>query len=438
MSEEQDSAVESDHPTPVQQRGMRDAILTQCFLSLAFVSFSNSFLLVYFKALAISEVRIISYLSLDKVITGILLIPAAYLADRYGKKRLGMLGAICMAGSFAILTLAAFLPGGGVEFACFFGIAFFGVGSGLAGSSWFALLRPLVPASMRGRFFGRLRFTWTSCGLVFSGLGAWILSLDTSLTTYEVMLLVMTVALCIRLYFYRRIPELDAGVKHRTGFGNACMTILRGEGIMSFCAYSFLITLFTAGGLVLFGMVEKSVLGLSDDVVVWMGNISMIGGMVGFLIGGKLVDRFGTKPAFLLCHFAYGAVLVLFLVRGVVAGEGMMLVLIGTVHFLFGLVTACGSIALSTETLALIPQAHQSLAAAVCSTMLYLGRSLSGFLAAWVVQLKILRESWTLCGQRLSSYDAILFGYAVMVVLLVITLGLVPSVIRRSELLPRT
>jgi len=65
------------------------------------------------------------------------------------------------------------------------------------------------------------------------------------------------------------------------------------------------------------------------------------------------------------------------------------------------------------------------------------GIGLSGLLSAWALSLGVLSDSWTLWGQALSSYDAILLGYGGMVVLLVVTLGLVPSVLSKSEWMPQ-
>ena len=42
-----------------------------------------------------------------------------------------------------------------------------------------------------------------------------------------------------------------------------------------------------------------------------------LGGMLGFILGGEMVDRFGTKYVFLYCHFGFSAVLLLLLTRGV-------------------------------------------------------------------------------------------------------------------------
>jgi hypothetical protein len=69
--------------------------------------------------------------------------------------------------------------------------------------------------------------------------------------------------------------------------------------------------------------------------------------------------------------------------------------------------------------------------------LISLGQALSGLLAAAALKLGFLQPTWQVLGRSLSSYDAILLAYAVLIVLMVVTLGLVPSVIGKSQWIPR-
>ena len=80
------------------------------------------------------------------------------------------------------------------------------------------------------------------------------------------------------------------------------MKVLRIPGYLPFCAYCFLLMLFTGACPMIFSLMEKDVLGFSDDRIVLIGNLMALGGMLGFVLGGRMVDRFGTKYVFLCCH----------------------------------------------------------------------------------------------------------------------------------------
>ncbi len=92
----------------------------------------------------------------------------------------------------------------------------------------------------------------------------------------------MAAGLVIRILFYARLPELE-----HNGFSEHFVTTvvnaLRRDGFMPFCAYLFLLSLFTVGCPVLFGLVEKRELGFGDNVIVWLGTLGMVGAVIGFL-----------------------------------------------------------------------------------------------------------------------------------------------------------
>ena len=76
------------------------------------------------------------------------------------------------------------------------------------------------------------------------------------------------------------------------------------------------------------------------------------------------------------------------------------------------------------------------MAASVAETFRNGAVGLSGVLCAWILRSGMLADSWRLWGMEMSQYDTLLLGFAIMVVLLVVTLGLVPSVLRKHALFP--
>lgn len=421
----------SDAPTAEQRLGMRHAILAQCFGCLSFLAFSNSLLLVYLTALEIATSRIVTYLSLPALGEALLMLPCAYLADRYGRLRIGIAGTVGETLGFALLTVSGAFRGALAEAWVLAGVLVFAVGRGLFNSSWYALLSPLVPEAMRGQFFGRLRFSWQLCGIVFAGVCAVLLPREAPLWLHQIFIALMTLSLIAKFLFYRRIPELEKVGKIPGGFRRAMGGIVRAEGFPSFCAYVFLLALFTAGCPILFGLIEKKVLALGDNVVVTLGAALMIGSVLGYLVGGQTVDRVGTKPAFLVCHFLYGAVILAFVARAM--APGFLVLFIATLSFLFGLVRAISSIAISAELLALMPAENKALSSSTCLALQTCGGALSGVLAAWALNLGMLSPRWQARGVEMTAYDSVLIACGTMIVLLVVTLGLVPSVLRKER-----
>ena len=143
-----------------------------------------------------------------------------------------------------------------------------------------------------------------------------------------------------------------------------------------------------------------------------------------------MVDKLGTKYVFMFCHLGFGAILILFLLRSLFPGE--IIVSVGILTLLFGLVQAASGIAMTSETLVLIPQENKSLATGLWFTLYSGGAGLSGFLSSKVLELSLINPEWSLFGLQMSSYDGLLLMFGTMVLLMTVTLGLIPSVIKKA------
>jgi MFS family permease len=186
-----------------------------------------------------------------------------------------------------------------------------------------------------------------------------------------------------------------------------------------------------------------------------MGFMLMLGAIVGFRTGGWAVDRYGTRSVFIICHLAFGLAFMLFLLREWLAppipatmSSFMMRTLgfpleplplwLGVVHFVYGGIMSASGIAVTTEMFGIIPRENKAFASGICTSLLRLSLALSGMLSAWVLDAGLLVAEWRLAGLSLSAYDSLLLFCGIMVVLLVVTLGLVPSVMGKHEWFPGT
>ncbi|MCW8132053.1 MAG: MFS transporter [Planctomycetota bacterium] len=421
--------------TPLQRRGIRASIWGQVFGCLGYLSFSNQTMFLYLAKQEFTSATIVILIALPGIVQALSLIPCSFIADRRGKKAMGMWGCAVMAGGFTAVTCAGFVQPPYSWAAIAAGIVAYGLGQAMFSASWFALLSPLVPVEIRGRYFGTMRLSWQIAGIVFGLAASSFLAKDSPMLTYQIIFGIVTAGMFVRVALYGYIPELEAAKPSGRGLLASVVEIVRVNGYASFCCYVFLITLVTFGGPSLFALVEKDYLHFGDNTIGWMGNLYMIGSMFGFVAGGWMVDRLGTKPVFLICHFTYGLVLFLFLIRHLspVPAE----IYLGALNGVYGLVWAASTIAVSTEMLALIPPENKSLSTGLCQTLLMAGQALAGALSAGAINLGLFRVGWKFLGGVMSDYDAQLLLNATLVVILVVALGLVPSVVRKAEWVPK-
>jgi hypothetical protein len=296
--------------------------------------------------------------------------------------------------------------------------------------NWFALLHPIIPEKIRGRFFGRLRLTWQTIGVVLTLFFVYILEQFPSLGMYQSILATISIFMAVRIIFYQQIPELEKPVPAKESFLKTLMNVITIPDYISFCSYCFLLTFFTAACPQIFNLIEKDVLGFSKTEIVFIGNFLIIGALIGFVLGGRMVDKFGTKYVFMFCHFGFGAIIILFLLRDLFPGE--VIVFLGILTLLFGLVQAASGIAMTSETLVLIPQENKSLVTGLWFTLYSAGAGLSGILSSKALELNLINPEWSMLGLQMSSYDGLLLMFGTMVLLMTVTLGLIPSVIKKA------
>jgi hypothetical protein len=315
------------------------------------------------------------------------------------------------------------------------GILIYALGNAMFGACWYSLLSPVVPPDMRGSFFGRLRLTWQVCGFFFGVICTFFLGSDSPLIVFQAILGLVFLGLFVRIFFIAQIPEIEPPVPDSRGIIESTSAILRAPGYASFCCYTFLITLVTANAPALFALIEKESVHFGDDRIVWMGNLYMIGAVLGYFAGGWMVDHVGTKAMFLVSHFLFAVLLFAFLGRAYTPVP--LIYYLGLVNFMYGAVTAASSIAISTEMLALIPAENKSLSTGLCTTLLVAGGALSNLLCASALKLKMFQSEWQFAGSTVGPYDAVLLICAVFVAILVVALGLVPSVIHKATWTPK-
>ena len=274
--------------------------------------------------------------------------------------------------------------------------------------------------------------------ILFTLLIAAVLKITQSMAAFQMLLAVVVLAHILRYFTYSRIPELereDGEVLKKQSFGKACSMVFAIPGYIPFNSYVFLITLFTAGVPIVFGLMQKDVFGFTEAKIMLVGNLFLAGTMAGCLLGGRAVDHLGTRKIFLLAHISYAVAILFMLMRHWMPWS--LVVHAGICSFFFSMVAATAGVAVSSEVLALIPAANKSLSTAVYMSLANWGIALSGIFVSRSISWNIFAEKWQLLNRDYSAYDALLLGFATMIILMLATIGLVPKIAKKAQLLPR-
>ncbi|MFA5204410.1 MAG: MFS transporter [Lentisphaeria bacterium] len=408
-------------------------IYTACLLyAIGETLFTNSFMLLYLAKLGVPSERILLYLAIPVFASIFALVPFARWIDRFGKIFTGVAGLALGTLGMVVLIVAGFLPVPMVEPLVILAMGLYGIGFGMYLDGWFTMLATIVPEASRGRFFGNNRFIYQAGTIAFTFWVTWVLGRDSSLLVFQGFFALVVLFRVLGIALFAKIPELGrrpaaAGVTLWASLSHA----IGQPGYLAFCAYVFLLSLFTGACPAIISLLAKDTLRMTAGQVMLIGNLLTIGALAGFFLGGRLADRIGTRYVFMSCHFSFALILVAFLLRTLMPLP--LLYVVGALALLFGLVQASSSVAISSEMLAIIPEENKAMATAVNLSLMYLGVSLSGIFSSRILKLGMLSPAWKLFGCDLGAYDSLLLACGVMMFLLVVTLGLVPSVIKKVQ-----
>jgi len=340
------------------------------------------------------------------------------------------LGTLCM----ILLIMAGFLPKPFLEPIIIVSMSVYGVGVGMYIDCWFPLISWIVPAGSRGWFLGNNRLSYQAGTIMFIFLVTWTLGRNSSLIVFQLFFAGIVLLRIFGVVMFSKIPDLAGRFQNSTGSVWKCLSnVLRKEGFIAFSSYVFLLSLFIGACPSIFSLLAKDTLHMTADQVMFIGNLITIGALPGFFIVSRLMDRIGTKHIFMYCHFSFSVILIAFLFREFMPVP--VFYYIAALALSFGLVQASSSVAISSEMLAVIPKENKAMAVAVNLSLMNLGISLSGIFSSQMLKMGMFSHSWKMFRCELGSYDSLLLICGVMVLLLVVTLGLIPSVIKSTPMI---
>ena len=415
--------------TPIQRRGMAFAVGTQCLGSFAAVFVNHGLFLLYLLSLNFEE-------SLALALTGgfhlmnFTTIFFAQWAEKKGLKWVGGMGLILIALGFGTMGLVYFIPQDSRLLMMLFAMGICAIGKPAYASIFFPLIRGVVPEALRGRFFGVLRFSWQLTGLAFLMICPFLVGEDGDPSIYALLLGGIAITQLIRFFVLSKIPDTQKSSKTQENLNlyEAVRYAIHWPGFSSFCAYVFLMSFATGITATSYALSEKMTLHLSDATVVGLGNLGLLGTILGALFGGMIIDRYGTKVVFIVGHFGIGGLMFLFVARGVVPLPNLWT--LGLCHSLTGLLISSVMLGVTTEMFSLEPDKGKNVAFSIVSACTALGGSLSGVLGAGAVKIGLLQHNWEFLGENMGAYDGLLLILSGAVMMLVVTLCLVPSVLK--------
>ena len=416
-----------------QQCGMRYAVRSACWGAIPQVLVKNSSIIVIFAALigASEMVSVFSTALLDLSLC-LLMLPFAALSNRIGVK-FQIIVAVLVGVLALLLTAASPWMGAAAGGVMLGGLVVFAVAMSAYTAAWFPLLERVVPPGERGLFFGRMRFAWQSVAMVFIFASGWFVGHHATVRRLQLIIVVAALVSLGRALYIARIhlgPVTPCSMNLRAALRDA----LQNRALTSFGVYLFFLYGAANATIPVVFVFASNQLRLADSLVVALSAITMVGLIIGFVVGGRLVHRYGVKGVLLGAHVGFGLLNLLLL--AVRAEDGLSIAFLGVILILYGMLLACASIAVSSELLALASPANKAVSIAFGYTLYAAGLGGSRALASLVLGSGILAEHWQMGAIVFTRYHTLFLVAGGGVFLSMALLVLVPAVTRQVERLP--
>lgn len=404
---------------------MRHAKLSSCYGAVAQVMVKDSSVFIIFAAL-LGAGEMISVMTTSLVDMGValLMIPFAYLSDRFGLKRQSVTASLVTLGA---MTLAAAAPwfGGAAGAVLVLSLSIFSVAISAHLAAWFPLLDGVVPPAERSVFFGHMRFLWQLVSAVFVFLSGWFVGRYATIGRLQIIILIGALGALGRAWHVSRITELPA--PEMLNIRATLADILRNRPLVGFSVYLFFLYATAGAAVPVVFVFCRNHLAMPDNMVVLLSAVSMAGLIVGYLFGGIFIKRYGAKPVFLAAHMFFG--ILNFMLLAAHKGSAGTFAFVSAIVFVYGFLFACASVGVSSELPALASPRNKAVSIAFGFSLYSAGIGFSRGATSLVLGSGMLAPAWTAMGVGFTHYHSLFLAFGCGVISVSVLLVLIPALV---------
>lgn len=390
----------------------------------------NAVLVIYLVLLGGSDSISMFSTSISSIASVIALIPCAGFAVRFGLRTTYSFA--CIAGMFAFLGMAAAPYAGGmakdiVLICCFI----YAVSRPIYATCWYPMLDNFLLPQGRGKFFGRMRFSYTILNTVIIYLIGKIMGTNPSVMILQGILVFGGITLLGRKFEMDRLPLDPDARRESVNIRRSLGICMRNSPLVGFSIYSCMLNLAFYAAEPLAIVYMKTFLGMDAETVMIFPSLNLVGLILGYAMIGMAIRRFGTKICLVGTHFAALTVCILLLLA--FPSNPLLKPVLWAAFLLNGIVCAFMLCINSIEMLALAKPGNKVMAMAFVSTFTSLGTAVGRFGTTLVLGSGALAASWKFMDLTVSKFQFLFGFYAVAIFFFLILLPLAPSVVPKHH-----
>jgi MFS family permease len=281
--------------TKVRQEALRAFWLDGMFAAMA-SGFADPYYTLYLLSLKASNAQIGLVSTLAQLISALLALPGAAVADRTGQyKKMSLLPGVFNRLLWLVIAAAPFvLKDSQAVWVIMIGlVGLAGLGA-LGNAAWTALSADLVPARLRGGYFASRNIISQFVGLLAIPAAGQLIYWIGEPTGYQVNLLLAFGIACLSLYYYSRLPEHPADhVPDRFSTRQALHRIFKLPIFLRFMIANAILQLGVNIGAPFINVFMAEEIDFNVATIGFVTTVGTFTTLFGMRIMGRLHDRFG-------------------------------------------------------------------------------------------------------------------------------------------------
>ena len=420
-------------PTPeLRRKAERDTILSACTGALGDVTLTDSAVIILFAAMmGAGDMFSMLTTAIMPFMNGVLLIPAAFLASKFGKHRMVVWSCLISAVCYFLIVATPFFGSWGVTVMITTLTLFAMLHTGYV-ACWFPILDTILTPERRAAYLSKMRFWWQFSSVAFLFIVGKMLPREPELWQLQLALLAAAIIFSGRTFFLSRVPVFAEEKKEeRFGFRDGLATALGNKALTGYSSYLFILNLAAYGTIPLSVLYLKNHLKAPDNIIVIISAVTFGGMLLGSLLAGRIIKKIGVKTTLLAIHFTFWITNLSFFFIG--KGNNITFAIITFLMLLYCFTYATANIVTTSEMMALATPGNKTMAMAVCGSFSAAGGGLSRGISSLILGAGILAPSWSAGGVDFCHYQTLFLIYAVCIMFAAMLLVIVPAVVPQGR-----
>lgn len=391
---------------------------------------SNALLVLYIILLGGNDSSSMFSTSLSSIASVLLLIPCAGLAARFGLRITYSFA--CVAGALSVLCMAA-APFAGdfaqnlVIICCFV----YALTRPIYASCWYPLLDNILISESRGKFFGKMRFSYMILNTALLYIIGKILGENPPVFLLQCIFAFGGITMLGRKFEMDRLPIAPDAKKDVVNIPAALKICIKNGPLVGFSIYSCLINIAFYAAVPLALVYMKTYLKMDAESLMTFTSVYLLGTISGYAAINRTLKKFKTKACLIGTHLCGLTVCIILLFC--TPQNPVLNLCLYSAFFLNGFAAAFMLCINSIELLALARPGNKIMAMAFISTFTSLGTAVGRFGTTIVLGTGALATTWEFAGSTVSKFQFLFGFYTFVILFFLILLPLAPSVVPEHE-----